>query len=53
MINEYTEDELKIRERIACPEAGYPAGEAMFDSIYEWEDYHRMNWNDYVAYQQG
>ena len=26
----------KIKQRIACPEDGYPAGEARFDSI---EDY--------------
>lgn len=41
-------DRMKINQRIACPEAGYPASEARFLSTKEWEEYTGKSWNSFV-----
>lgn len=44
------EQELRVRERIACPEKGYPASEAKYATTEEWsKDNGGKDWGDYVA----
>ena len=40
--------ELMVQERIACPEADYPSGEALYLSIEDWENEAEVSWDDWV-----
>lgn len=41
--------EMRVEHRIACPEKGYPASEALYGSVEEWEAIKGLDWMDYVV----
>lgn len=41
--------EEQVRQRIACPEKGYPDCEARYQTIQEWEKATGKNWDKYIA----
>lgn len=40
--------EEMIRQRIACPELGYPESEALYGTIQEWEAATGKSWEDHI-----
>lgn len=46
---EALEQYLKIAERIACPEADYPASEARYLTPAEWEKDNEVSWYEYCS----
>lgn len=42
------EDRIRISQRIACPEAGYPVSEAKYATTQEWEKSTGKKWLDYI-----
>lgn len=42
------EEQLKIKEGIACEEAGYPLSEARFSTVLAWEEHYEKSWKNYV-----
>ena len=44
----WKEAELRINQRIAVPEAGYPYSEARYNDTTEWEVENNMKWDHFV-----
>ena len=43
---------MRISQRIACPERGYPDCEARFASIRAWEVFYGANWELFLKYER-
>jgi len=39
---------MRIAHRIACPELDYPASEAKYSTVEEWEKDHNIKWLDFL-----
>lgn len=42
------EQDERIRNRIACPERGYPESEALYPTIKDWEQETGFSWGNYL-----
>ena len=43
------EMKMRVANRIVCEELGYPASEALFQSIEEWETFYGTSWVNFLC----
>ena len=44
------ERKARIEHRIACPELGYPASEALYADVHQWEEVHGEDWLEFLNF---